>query len=152
MKRIRILIVLAAAVSAIAFSQSALHAAGILPYQDSAAIQFGKRIYDEQCASCHGENLEGQPNWKVANSDGRMPAPPHDATGHSWHHADTQLFLITKHGTEALVGGTYKSDMKGFGDVLSDAQILAVLAYIKSTWPKRVADRHTEISEAAAGN
>lgn len=81
-----------------------------------------------------------------------MPAPPHDATGHSWHHPDTQLFLTTKFGTEALVGGTYKSDMKGFGDILSDAQILEVLAYIKSTWPKRVADRHTEISDAAAGN
>jgi len=152
MNRARVLIVLAVAISAIAFSQSALLATGILPYEDSAAIQAGKQIYDEQCASCHGKNLEGQPNWKVANSDGRMPAPPHDATGHSWHHADTQLFLITKYGTEALVGGTYKSDMKGFGDVLSDAQILAVLGYIKSTWPKRVADRHTEISEAAVGN
>ena len=141
-----------AAITVAYLSQSALFAAGILPYQDAAAISAGKQIYGEQCASCHGDNLEGQPNWKVAGEDGRMPAPPHDATGHSWHHADTQLFLITKFGTEALVGGTYKSDMKGFGGILSDKQILEVLAYIKSTWPKRVADRHTEISEAAAGN
>ena len=146
------LIASVAVIATATLGQSALNAEGILPYQDSTAIRAGKQIYGEQCAACHGDNLEGQPNWKVAGEDGRLPAPPHDATGHSWHHPDTQLFLITKYGTQALVGGTYKSDMKGFGDILSDTQILEVLAYIKSTWPRRVADRHTEISKAAASN
>jgi len=63
-----------------------------------------------------------------------MPAPPHDATGHTWHHSDKQLFDMTKRGPGALVPG-YQSDMPGFADKLRDADIWAVLSYIESTWP-----------------
>jgi mono/diheme cytochrome c family protein len=104
-------------------------------------IELGGKLYGEHCASCHGKNLEGQPNWKVAKPDGRLLAPPHDATGHTWHHPDKQLFEITKKGTEAIVGGTYKSDMIGFADVLNDDEIRAVLAYIESTWPEPIRKR-----------
>lgn len=96
----------------------------------------GRQLYVEHCAACHGANLEGQPNWRERLPNGRLPAPPHDATGHTWHHSDEQLFEITKHGLEALVPD-YKSDMPGFGDKLSDEEIRAVLDYIKSTWPPR---------------
>ena len=96
----------------------------------------GRQLYAENCAACHGANLEGQPNWRERLPSGRLPAPPHDATGHTWHHSDEQLFQITKHGLEALVPD-YESDMPGFGDVLSDEEIRAVLDYIKSTWPPR---------------
>ena len=68
---------------------------------------------------------------------GRLPAPPHDAGGHTWHHPDDILFRIVREGTAAIVGGGYESDMPGFADLLSDAEIRAVLAYIKSTWPER---------------
>jgi len=108
---------------------------------DAARIKLGQTLYGEHCASCHGKNLEGQPNWKVAKPDGRLPAPPHDATGHTWHHPGNQLFEITKKGTEALIGGTYRSDMIGFADVLSDDEIRAVLAYIESTWPEPIRKR-----------
>ena len=47
-------------------------------------VALGKRIYAEHCASCHGANLEGQPNWRIRKPDGRMPAPPHDSSGHTW--------------------------------------------------------------------
>lgn len=97
----------------------------------------GRQVYADQCASCHGAGLEGQPDWKSPLPSGRLPAPPHDATGHTWHHADDVLFRLVKEGTAAVVGGGYESDMPGFGDVLSDAEIQAVLAYIKSTWPER---------------
>jgi mono/diheme cytochrome c family protein len=36
--------------------------------------------------------------------------------------------------TAAIVGGGYESDMPGF-EAVSDAEVHAVLAYIKSTWP-----------------
>lgn len=97
----------------------------------------GRQIYADQCAACHGANLEGQPDWRSPLPSGRLPAPPHDASGHTWHHPDEVLFRIVKEGTAAIVGGGYESDMPGFGDVLSDAEIRAVLAYIKSTWPER---------------
>ena len=110
----------------------------------------GAEIYAETCAACHGIDLEGQvADWRSRGPDGLLPAPPHDETGHTWHHADAVLFQITKYGTEALVGGDYRSNMIGFGDVLSDAEILAVLGYIKSTWPPQVIAAHDRVNAAA---
>ncbi len=98
----------------------------------------GKKLYLEHCSSCHGVKLEGQPNWRQRKDNGKLPAPPHDEKGHTWHHSDNQLFQITKLGTEAIVGSDYKSDMPGFKDTLSDIEIRNVLEFIKSTWPERI--------------
>ena len=112
----------------------------------------GKSVYAQHCASCHGANLEGQPNWQSKLPSGRMPAPPHDASGHTWHHPDSILFGITKLG---LVPGKYAppkyvSDMPAFGAQLSDAEIWAVLAYIKSAWPDEIRRAQAEINRNTA--
>jgi len=101
-------------------------------------VALGEILYQQYCAACHGVELEGQPNWKIRDENGYLPAPPHDETGHTWHHPDEQLFEITKIGTEAFVGMGYRSTMIGFGDQLDDTEIWAVLAYIKSQWPPRI--------------
>ena len=62
-----------------------------------------------------------------------MPTPPHDDSGHTWHHSDDQIFKITKFGISAVVPG-YESDMMGFGEKLSDEEIRAIIAFIKSKW------------------
>ena len=103
----------------------------------AAVLAEGKVLYAEHCASCHGRNLEGEPDWQTPLASGRLPAPPHDASGHTWHHPDEVLFRITKHGAAAVVGDNYESDMPGFEGILTDDEIRAVLAYIKSTWPER---------------
>lgn len=102
----------------------------------SEDIALGKQLYTENCASCHGADLEGQPDWKRRLPTGRMPAPPHDETGHTWHHSDQDLFTMTKQGVAALVPD-YDSDMPGFEDMMNDAEIEAALAFIKSSWPER---------------
>jgi mono/diheme cytochrome c family protein len=112
---------------------------------DPALVGRGKAVYAEQCASCHGAKLEGQPNWRHRLPNGRMPAPPHDATGHTWHHSDKQLFDMTKIGLAGLVAG-YQSDMPGFEDKLSDADIWAVLSYIESTWPPEIRQRQMRMN------
>lgn len=99
----------------------------------------GEAIYRAECANCHGANLEGQPDWRIRKADGKLPAPPHDASGHSWHHSREQLFAIVKSGMvppNAPEG--YLSDMPAYGSKLSDGQIRAVLAYIESRWPPEV--------------
>lgn len=113
---------------------------------DAQAVALGEQIYVEHCAACHGVDLEGQPDWRQRSADGRLPAPPHDETGHTWHHPDIQLFRLTKYGPAGLAGGAYESDMPAYADTLADREILAVLSYIKSTWPEDVRDRHDQIN------
>ena len=114
-------------------------------------LALGRGVYQAHCASCHGADLEGQANWRKRGPDGLLPAPPHDETGHTWHHPDGQLFVMTKHGTAALVGPGYETTMTGFGEVLSDTEIRAVLAYIKSRWPETIRRRQAGITARAAG-
>jgi len=117
---------------------------------DKAQVAQGQIVYRAQCARCHGANLEGQPNWKERQANGRLPAPPHDASGHTWHHPDTELFGITKHGLAPYAPAGYQSDMPVFDRVLSDDQIAAVLAYIESTWPPDIRVRQARINAQAA--
>jgi mono/diheme cytochrome c family protein len=109
----------------------------------SARIELGQRLYATHCASCHGADLQGEPDWQDPKPNRHMPAPPHDANGHTWHHSDEELFRITKFGMFAVVPN-YDSDMPAFGNALSDQEIEAVLAFIKSTWPAREQDYQRE--------
>lgn len=122
-------------------------AAGLFPYWDEAAVAQGATLYAETCAACHGAALEGEGDWRERNADGSFRAPPHDETGHTWHHPDAQIFAITKHGTEAVTGGAVQSAMEGFGDLLSDEEILAVLAFIKAQWPDQIIARHNGLNQ-----
>ena len=126
-------------------SQPSSPAVALTP-DDAEMVALGTQIYAEHCAACHGADLEGQPNWRQRNADGRLPAPPHDETGHTWHHPDIQLFRLTKHGPAGLAGGSYESDMPAYDGTLTDAEIIAVLSYIKSTWPSEVRTRHDQIN------
>ena len=103
-------------------------------------------LYQDYCASCHGVNLEGQKNWMSRLPDGLMPAPPHDETGHTWHHPDRYLFMVTKYGIEEFIGEKYPNNMPAYKDILSDEEIIAVLSYIKSTWPKKIKEIHNNIN------
>lgn len=113
---------------------------------DGRNISHGQDLYQAQCAACHGVNLEGQPNWQRQNDDGTLPAPPHDMTGHTWHHDNALLFNYTKlGGAQALAqrGVTgFTSGMPTFEGVLSDEDIWNILAFIHSTWPEQVKAMH----------
>lgn len=107
----------------------------------SVDLVVGKALYAETCAACHGANQEGQEDWRSPGEDGRLPAPPHDETGHTWHHGDQVLFDYTKLGGREMMaaqGMEFDSGMPGFGDQLTDQEIWNILGYIKSTWPEPV--------------
>lgn len=127
----------------VAFEDQAIR----IPYEDREAIERGATVYMEYCASCHGRELEGQPNWRRRGPDGRLPAPPHDETGHTWHHPDLQLFEVTKYGTARFAPPGHQTDMIGFEKILTDEEILAALAFIKASWPENVRVRHSAMSE-----
>ena len=86
-------------------------------------------LYGQHCATCHGIVLEGQSKWRERLPNGRLPAPPHNETGHAWHDPDAVLFAVTRHGMVppyAPLG--YQSDMPAFGAVPSEVEIRVVLA------------------------
>lgn len=113
----------------------------------------GAVLYAGHCASCHGATLEGQPDWRQPRPDGTLPAPPHDETGHTWHHGDALLFSYTKFGGEAALaarGVEFPSAMPGFAGVLSDREIWDILAFIRSRWPERIRQVQELRTEAEA--
>ena len=120
---------------------------GLLPYDHPEAVARGAVLYAENCASCHGADLSGQAgaDWRVRDADGYLPAPPHDETGHTWHHPDEVLIAITTLGTEALIGGDYRSRMMGFGEVLSGP----LTEHVQSEAYGRLAGRVLEATETS---
>ena len=116
---------------------------------NAALVALGRDVYGAQCAACHGADLEGQANWRSPLPTGGRPAPPHDANGHTWHHPDQQLFAITKWGGQRYSPPGDKNQMPGFADRLSDREIWASLAYIKSRWPEAIRQRHDGINARA---
>lgn len=113
-----------------------------LKHNNSDIINSGKEIYATNCASCHGVDLGGQPDWRTRKENGALPAPPHDETGHTWHHSDALLIDLTKRGPKSIAGPDYITDMPAYDSILSDNEIIAVLSYIKSTWPEKIRKRH----------
>jgi len=119
-------------------------------------VQRGERVYQRFCSICHGRHLQGQPNWRKRKPNGKLPAPPHDESGHSWHHPDQVLFDMTKFGmVPPYAPENYRSDMPGWGETLKDEDIWAVIAFIKSRWPQQQrkfqAERNREAEQESNG-
>lgn len=124
--------------------------------QMAAEIAEGRQLYAAYCASCHGADLEGQPDWQSPGPDGRLPAPPHDESGHTWHHGDALLIDYVRLGGRLALarrGVDFDSGMPGFEGQLDERQIRAILSYIKSTWPRQLQEVQAERTRAEqAGN
>jgi mono/diheme cytochrome c family protein len=94
-----------------------------------ARVGAGEKIYTANCASCHGP-VNGPPVLDAA--------PVHGDAGHTWHHPDRLLF------TWILDRPPLATLMPAFRGTLSDAEVLEVLAYIKSHWLPEIQDRQNE--------
>lgn len=115
---------------------------------DLAQVERGRVVYEAHCARCHGVNLEGQANWRVRSDTGRLPAPPHDDSGHTWHHPDKMLVGIIQNGlVPPYAEKGYLSDMPAFATSLSASERWDVLAFIKSKWSERSQKFQAEISQ-----
>jgi mono/diheme cytochrome c family protein len=134
--------------AAILYSTMRPSGAAFIDPADHRLVMQGRAIYANHCAACHGESLQGQPNWRDRMPNGKLPAPPHDKTGHTWHHPDAILVDIISNGL--IPGKTappgYVSDMPAYGAILSDQEIIAVIAYIKSIWPPKILEAQKEVS------
>lgn len=73
--------------------------------------------------------------WRLADENVHRRAPAHDQSGHTWQHADEDLFHIVKFGRFASSPPDDTSLMPAYAGHMSDEDILAVLAFIKARWP-----------------
>lgn len=93
----------------------------------------GAKVYQENCAACHGKLGEGGPDWRKVGPDGKYPAPPLNGTGHAWHHPMKMLIHVVKNGSP---GG--QGNMPAWREKLSDDEIVAAIAWFQSKWPNQI--------------
>jgi mono/diheme cytochrome c family protein len=96
------------------------------------------KLYTVDCAGCHGDKMQGQPDWRHLNAQGRLPAPPLDGTGHAWRHSNAELLHIMRFSVRDQAGPDYKTDMPGFDGKLSDDDLDGLVAFIRTSWPAGV--------------
>ncbi len=130
-----VILVTLPAMAVLASRDAAAAASHFADAADVALATLGKRVYADYCASCHGRNLQGQPLWQLDDKFAGRRAPAHDETGHTWQHADEDLFHKTKYGRFAAEPADPVPAMPAFAAILDDQQIFAVLAFIKARWP-----------------
>jgi len=120
-------------------------------HRNAAQVGLGHTLYDQHCAYCHGVDLAGQAGWDGDFPEGGRPALPLDGSAPIWRLTDHDLFDITKFGGQPFSPPSYRNEMPAYEGRLADADMWAILAYIKSRWPQDVHDRQRETTEAAGG-
>lgn len=115
-------------------NQVGIASAADAPPLDPDQARTGRAVYEQHCASCHGVNAEGAPNWQDRDEHGELPAPPHDAQGHTWRHSDAELYEMVSKGWRDPFNKTKRLTMPAFNDPLSPQQIHAVITYLKTLW------------------
>jgi mono/diheme cytochrome c family protein len=104
------------------------------PLSDTDQVKSGRAIYEQHCASCHGANAEGAPNWQERDAHGELPAPPHNAEGHTWRHSNADLYKMVSRGWRDPFNKSMRLTMPAFSDALTPEQIHAVIGYLKTLW------------------
>ena len=91
------------------------------------SIAAGKKIYDAQCASCHGETGKG--DGKMAANITTGPKPP-DLSDASWKHgpSDGEIFTLIRDGSKG-------TGMRAFASRMKTDDIWNVVNYLRTLGP-----------------
>jgi len=98
-----------------------------------AYVDAGKSLFAANCASCHGAGAEGAVNWRQPDAEGRFPPPPLNGSGHGWHHPLAALYQTIMAGSPDGSGR-----MPAWQGKLSQAEVLAIIAWFQSHWPDEI--------------
>lgn len=113
------------------------------PSPSLAALNRGARLFQEQCAQCHGPEGQGHPDWQTT---GVVAAPPLNGTGNDWKRSRAELVAVIQNGAKrdgALV-------MPAWKDRLSEAEINDLIAWFQALWPPEVYAKWQQTARAAA--
>lgn len=126
-----------------ASSQPSTGAREAAPQQnfDINRIARGARLYQENCAQCHGPEAQGHPDWQHAKQQGYAAAPPLDGTGPAIKRRKAEMIAIIRNGL--------KQDgvpvMPGWGARVSDDEIEDVITWYQALWPAQVYGRWRQL-------
>jgi mono/diheme cytochrome c family protein len=99
----------------------------------AAALAQGKKVYDQVCGVCHGVDGLGKPGQ----------APP--LAGSEWviaqgHNRLAHIPLMGLNGPIQVAGKDWNMNMAAMGAALSDADLAAVLTYIRGSWGNKAGE------------
>jgi cbb3-type cytochrome c oxidase subunit III len=91
---------------------------------DAASIEEGRKLFQRNCASCHGPAGKGDGSMALAGGT------PSNLTDETWDHgsSDGEVFVVIRDGTT--------SDMEPYKDRLTEKQMWHLVNYIRSLAPK----------------
>ena len=111
-------------------------------YSDEQVVA-GSRLFQQNCAACHGHNAEATADWKKTDANGNYPPPPLNGSAHAWHH-DLDLLRRTIREGGAKFGG----QMPAFEGQLTSSEIDSVIAFFQAQWPDEIYQRWAQRNEA----
>ncbi len=117
---------------------------GFLEWRDASVVTMGNALYRTNCAGCHGI-----PDGTIAPAvpASAQPATPHDASGHTWQHPDFALFQLVRDGVAVANCTPVDPElMPKFKGIVTDRELVAILSYIKSTWPEATRSEHDAVN------
>lgn len=101
--------------------------------RDFSTVMQGAKLFQQQCAVCHGSQGQGNPGWRTKGPDGKLLPPPLNGTGHAWHHP---LDLLRQ--TVVMGGAANGGTMPGFKGKLKISEIDSIFAWLQSRWPEKI--------------
>jgi mono/diheme cytochrome c family protein len=117
--------------------QGQQHAAGAHVHPDAAKLKnpvaasasslaAGKKLYDAQCASCHGTAGKGD-----GKAGALLKPPPSDLSDADWKHgsSDGEIFTVIRDGAR-------QTGMRAYGSRIPANDIWNLVNYVRSLGPK----------------
>jgi mono/diheme cytochrome c family protein len=95
------------------------------------AVERGLVLFEINCQQCHRAEGVGENVPPALRHPDFISAIPLNENSHAWHHGDEQLVQIIRRGNKR---------MPPFDRVLSEPQLLDLVAYMKSLWSPRILD------------
>jgi mono/diheme cytochrome c family protein len=104
-------------------------------------IARGARLYQENCAICHGPEAQGHPDWQTP---GVVAAPPLNGTGNDWKRKKAEMVAVIRNGVKRKK----ELIMPGWEGRLSAQDIEDIIVWYQALWPADVYDRWRKANAA----
>jgi mono/diheme cytochrome c family protein len=101
---------------------------GLRQYDKNVLVR-GERVFQTNCAVCHGSGGEGKPGWQQPGPDGLLLPPPLDNSGRAWRLSSDQMKQFIRQGSPHG-----RSNMPAWQGKLSGQEIDEVVIWITSQW------------------